>query len=137
MQKLFIDTSFVQGLYNSNDQFNEICKNAKHYLEGEVELFTTDLILCEIGDSFSSPKRRHIGKQLILSFYETPDIKIIKFNEFYFEKSLELYSNVSDKKWGMTDCFSFVVMKEFDIKVCLTTDKDFEQAGFIKLPFEK
>jgi len=41
-----------------------------------------------------------------------------------------LYRNYSDKEWGLTDCISFVVMKEQGIKEALTTDKHFAQAGF-------
>ncbi len=41
-----------------------------------------------------------------------------------------LFERRIDKEWGLTDCYSFVVMKKFDIKQALTTDKHLEQAGF-------
>jgi hypothetical protein len=38
-----------------------------------------------------------------------------------------------DKEWGLTDCISFVVMKERKLTDALTTDHHFEQAGFKSL----
>ncbi len=33
-------------------------------------------------------------------------------------------------EWSLTDCLSFVVMKELGIKDALTPDEHFDQAGF-------
>jgi predicted nucleic acid-binding protein len=49
------------------------------------------------------------------------------------EKGLAVYEKYSDKKWGLVDCISFVVMREGGIRHALTFDKDFEQAGFAVL----
>jgi predicted nucleic acid-binding protein len=35
--------------------------------------------------------------------------------------------------WTLTDCISFVVMKEEGIAEALTGDRHFEQAGFVAL----
>ena len=35
-----------------------------------------------------------------------------------------------DKKWSLTDCVSFLVMKEENIEEALSADKHFTQAGF-------
>jgi uncharacterized protein len=34
------------------------------------------------------------------------------------------------KEWSLTDCISFVVMKERGLTDALTPDRHFEQAGF-------
>ena len=36
----------------------------------------------------------------------------------------------ADKNWSLTDCISFVVMKEWELSEALTADRHFEQAGF-------
>ena len=36
-------------------------------------------------------------------------------------------------EWSLTDCISFIVMQERNISEALTTDRHFEQAGFIRL----
>jgi predicted nucleic acid-binding protein len=38
-----------------------------------------------------------------------------------------------DKDWSLTDCTSFVVMENENIKEALTADRHFEQAGFTAL----
>jgi predicted nucleic acid-binding protein len=35
-----------------------------------------------------------------------------------------------DKAWSLTDCTSFVVMRQHRLTEALTTDHHFEQAGF-------
>jgi predicted nucleic acid-binding protein len=47
-----------------------------------------------------------------------------------FKKALDLYVKYIDKDWGMTDCVSFVLMRENELKVAFTADKHFIQAGF-------
>jgi uncharacterized protein len=41
-----------------------------------------------------------------------------------------LYHSRPDKRWSLTDCISFTVMKEEGIAEALTGDHHFEQAGF-------
>ena len=46
---------------------------------------------------------------------------------------IALYAERPDKDWSLTDCISFVVMREMDISEALTGDRHFEQAGFTVL----
>jgi uncharacterized protein len=39
-----------------------------------------------------------------------------------------------DKKWSLTDCSSFALMKELGIKEAFTFDKNFLEAGFRAVP---
>lgn len=47
-----------------------------------------------------------------------------------FERAFDLYVKYQDKAWGLTDCVSFVVMREAGITQALTSDQHFQQAGF-------
>ncbi|PYP86948.1 MAG: hypothetical protein DMF61_12200 [Blastocatellia bacterium AA13] len=44
--------------------------------------------------------------------------------------AIALSSPKDDKEWGITDCISFVVMRERRLTKALTTDRHFQQAGF-------
>jgi uncharacterized protein len=50
-----------------------------------------------------------------------------------FERALAPYGERMDKEWSLTDCISFVVMRERDLTQALTTDRHFAQAGFANL----
>jgi hypothetical protein len=49
------------------------------------------------------------------------------------ERGWALYADRPDKYWSLTDCISFVVMKDHQITEALTGDHHFEQAGFVAL----
>jgi hypothetical protein len=44
-----------------------------------------------------------------------------------------LYRQRADKDWSLTDCISFVVMRQRGLTEALTGDHHFEQAGFVAL----
>jgi len=43
---------------------------------------------------------------------------------------MELMANRPDKNWSLTDCITFVIMREAGLQEALTGDRHFEQAGF-------
>lgn len=55
------------------------------------------------------------------------------FIDTVFFQALDLYEDRPDKRWGLTDCISFVVMRENELFEALTADRHFEQAGFVAL----
>ena len=132
--RLFVDTSYVLGLYNTADQFHDICVQAIPLTKQVKRLYTTNAILMEIGNAFSPIQRREHGGKIIRDFFNSTRVQIIHLLPKYFEKALKLYEQRTDKEWGMVDCFSFVVMKKLRLKCVLTTDHHFEQAGFRILP---
>lgn len=58
-----------------------------------------------------------------------PSVKVVPFGQSLTGAAVDLYTKRSDKGWSLTDCSSFVVMKENGIKAALTADRHFEQAG--------
>ncbi|MBI1830457.1 MAG: hypothetical protein HYR84_03290 [Planctomycetes bacterium] len=62
-----------------------------------------------------------------------PDIKIVRSAPSLLQQAVVLYRARLDKHWSLTDCTSFVVMKDLAIAEALTGDHHFEQAGFIAL----
>jgi predicted nucleic acid-binding protein len=57
----------------------------------------------------------------------------VTLNPKLLEKGLALYESRLDKDWGLTDCTSFVVMQQRGITEAFTSDRHFEQAGFVRL----
>jgi predicted nucleic acid-binding protein len=50
-----------------------------------------------------------------------------------FADTYYLFEQRRDKDWSLTDCLSFVSMRDEGITEVLTGDKHFEQAGFTAL----
>ena len=50
-----------------------------------------------------------------------------------FSQALELFENRPDKRYSMVDCVGMTMMRSHDIQEVLTTDRDFEQEGFVNL----
>lgn len=132
---LFVDTSYVIGLYNADDRVHHLCVESSQYANKAVKLITTDSVLMEIGNTFSVIQKRKQGAKIIRDFQKMKRMEIIRLNPEYFEKSLKLYEERLDKEWGMVDCFSIIVMIEFKIRKVLTVDHHLRQAGFEILPF--
>ena len=51
-------------------------------------------------------------------------------------KAVAFYRVHEDKDWGLTDCVSFLVMKERGLIIAMTADAHFQQAGFRALMLE-
>lgn len=54
-------------------------------------------------------------------------------DENLHNRAFELLQKRLDKTYSLCDAVSFIVMREPQIAEALTTDKHFEQEGFIKL----
>ena len=50
-----------------------------------------------------------------------------------YQDGYDLFAARPDKDWSLTDCISFVVMKDRGITEALTGAHHFEQAGFVAL----
>jgi predicted nucleic acid-binding protein len=50
-----------------------------------------------------------------------------------FEKTKVLFIKNIDRIWSFTDCFSFIVMKDLQLREAFSKDAHFRAAGFIPL----
>ena len=87
----------------------------------------------EIANGLAAINFRQAASRSIHILRDNPFVKIVPASSEFFAQALTLYEQRSDKNWGLTDCASFVVMKENKITDALTTDDHFRQAGFTVL----
>jgi predicted nucleic acid-binding protein len=126
--RTFIDTLFVVALINQRDQHHQRAVELAEGYEGRQYL-TTDVLLLEIGNALARKFRRQ-AMEVIEHFLSSPDVEVVRLTPRLFEQALTLYKAHQDKEWGLTDCVSFVAMREAEIGDAMTFDQHFVQAGF-------
>jgi len=84
----------------------------------------------EIADGLAAVQFRKQAVQMINLLKENPFVEIVPLSSELFEEALEHYKKRTDKRWGLTDCTSFIVMQRYGVVDALTTDEHFQQAGF-------
>ncbi len=128
MSRVFADTFYFLALLNPKDAAHVRVVEAARSLQGE--LLTTAWVLTEFADAMSSPENRLEFVATLDDLRHSPQVRIVPPNVEHFDAGIELYRHRQDKDWSLTDCISFVVMREEGITDALTGDKHFEQAGF-------
>ncbi len=127
----FLDASYAIALSASTDQYHERAVGlAAHIVAEQIRLVTTRAVVLEIGNALSRLRYRAAGVALLTALAEDPTIEVVPLSEDLYGRAFELYRGRSDKEWGLTDCVSFVVMRERVLTVALTADDHFRQAGF-------
>jgi len=62
-----------------------------------------------------------------------PNIEVVPQTSMQFGEAFDMYRQMVDKEWSLTDCASFALMKERGLREALAHDHHFEQAGFVAL----
>ncbi|OGT05841.1 MAG: hypothetical protein A2143_04125 [Gallionellales bacterium RBG_16_57_15] len=125
---VFLDTSYFLALIRKKDSLHEAALGVAASYTGSF--VTTDLVLVEFANSLSQPPYRATATAVIEKIRTDGNIKVLPFDSDGMEKALALYNDRPDKAWGLVDCFSFVIMKEERLKMALSFDEHFRQAGF-------
>lgn len=128
---VFLDTAYAVALVVEQDQYHTKARAlAAQIKEEELRLVTTRSVLIEIGNYLAKAHRRGAGIAFLEQVERDPAAEIVPVTEELFRAAFALYKERHDKAWGLTDCISFVVMRDRGITDALTTDRHFEQAGF-------
>lgn len=131
MTAVFADTSYWFGLMIRTDQWHDAAVRATIAI-GDREIVTTEMVLAELLNAVSrlGPTFRADAAARIRRMRRIPNITIIEQTAEQFETALAYYEARLDKRWGITDCASFLTMHAAGITHALTADRDFTQAGF-------
>ena len=126
---LFLDTVYIQALLNRHDDYHDRAKSLYHKVRNATEVWVTEAILVEVGNALSATNRSE-AVQFIQLCYQIPNMRVVSVDKSLLKRGLELYHSRPDKDWGLTDCISFVAMREQNLIDALTADRHFVQAGF-------
>lgn len=131
MKPLFLDTGFVIALEDAGDQHHQAAVQTWQKIsQTKPPLMTTSYVFDEIVTFFNNRDRHDKAVEIGNRFIESDVVDIIHVDENLFFAGWQFFRKHHDKNYSLTDCISFVVMKQRNIKLALTFDKHFVQAGY-------
>jgi hypothetical protein len=128
---IFVDTSGWIAVLNRDDEYHDLALElVQEFKTTQNGLVTTDWVLAETGNGLARTAARESFLNSVSSLFQSAKSRLIWIQEEILEESMTLYAKVDDKKWGIVDCASIVVMQHENIMDVLTADRHFQQAGF-------
>lgn len=128
---MLLDTS---GLYSFFDEKDFRYANALDSVESATVRLTTSYVLAEF---IPLCQTRGLNRKRTLEFVAmliaNPLVEIVWIDEDLHKQAFALLQERLDKTYSLCDAVSFVLMRKRYITDALTTDKHFEQEGFVKL----
>jgi predicted nucleic acid-binding protein len=97
-----------------------------------ADILTSDLVIVEVLNYLNGRdiEIRQNAFNIVSDLHTNSLVEVVPYTRTLFEKAGALYLQAKDKRWSFTDCSSFVIMRERNIRDALTADEHFEQAGF-------
>ena len=134
MKRLFADTVYWIALTNSFDQYHAKAVGVSSAL-GNCRLFPTEAVLSEFLNALADkgPLVRAAAVEMVETIMKNSQVTVIPQSRRTFSRSLAFYKARPDKGYSLTDCGSMLLMRERRLSEALTTDRHFEQEGFIAL----
>jgi uncharacterized protein len=130
----FADTSIWIALSSRRDRFHERALAWQRSLtSSQSRIVTTEPVLWEWLNAFAKPPMRWMAAEGYRRMRADKSIVVISASAALSNAAVDLYQDRSDKSWGITDCFSFVVMANLGLEQALTADHHFAQAGYVAL----
>ena len=128
MSPCFADTFYYLAFANPHDESHDRARTFTRTLRRRI--VTTEFVLIEVADAMSLPESRPAFLRLLEVQRGSGNVEIVRATSALLERGVRLFAERPDKDWSLTDCISFVAMKERGIDEALTGDHHFEQAGF-------
>jgi uncharacterized protein len=135
MRALFVDTAGWVACADAADRAHTRALVARdRWLAAGRALATTDYVV----DETLTLLRLRLGLAAAEAWWRQVDGSSCLRWEYVTparaEKARSVFFGYCDKHFSFTDCASFVVMRELQLKEALTTDDHFAQAGFQMKP---
>jgi len=133
---IFVDTSAWYALEVEDDENHASALALREELrKGRYgALLTSDYILDEVITLLRIRKGVEPSFKFANKVLRSKSVSIIWINGLIFDAALKLLKQRPDKKWSFTDCTSFIIMSQLNVKEAFAFDQNFEQAGFTRVP---
>lgn len=128
MKAVFADTFYFLALLNERDAAHKKAVTVSR--TPGLLVTTTEFVLLELADALCQPHQRNEVVALWKVVETDPAFRLVRASTELILRGTKLYRERPDKEWPLTDCISFVVMREQGLTEALTADHHFAQAGF-------
>ena len=127
----FVDTSALYALIDRKDEHHSKMSGlVRRLLHSRRRLVTSDYVVCEAVNLANARAGHHVGARILDLVDRSSALRVEWIGSLRFEATKMFYRRHSDHRYSLTDCTSFVVMRELKISDVLTTDRHFDEAGF-------
>lgn len=127
----FADTFFFLSLLNAQDRAYHGKARAANAVNRPI--VTSRWVMIELADHLCDKQNRHLYGEVLDAIRSDERFDIIPADQSTLDAATELYRGRPDQAWSLTDCTSFVLMRQRGIIEALTADRHFEQAGLVAL----
>lgn len=128
---MFIDTSGLMCLFDARDHRHS---SAVTLFDSSTFRLTHNYVLAEFV-ALAIARRAPLNDALrfVDAISSGSEVEVMWVSRELHERAMHLLFERSDKAWSLCDAVSFVVMSHRGISDALTTDRHFDQAGFVRL----
>lgn len=137
MRRVFVDAGYWIAITFRNDSLHQKARDAGDQLnqEGLYQLVTSEMVLSELLSHASNKgeEARIAAAQAVRAIRRNSNVVVHAQTSELFEDALGKYERSGDKSWSLTDCASFVLMQQNEIREALAHDRHFRQPGITLL----
>jgi uncharacterized protein len=133
---VFVDTGYLLALERRTDENHRRALGHWRSLRGQgLPRLVTSTYVFDETVTYLNSRGLHAsavktGKRLLGS----PSVELVRVGDGLFRAAFDLLEGRPDKRYSLTDCVSFVLMRERGISTALAFDRHFEQEGFVTEP---
>ena len=128
---VFVDTSGLYALVDKNDANYPAAKDevGKVTRNGQ-RLVVTDYVVDEAVTLAKARSGTRVALRILDLIEQSAGIRVERIDAGRFDETKAFFRRHADHDYSFTDCSSFVLMRELELKQALTSDRHFREAGF-------
>jgi hypothetical protein len=127
----FVDTSGFFALLVKEDRMHGRARDIlARAPQSGGRFVTTDYILDESATLLGARGHRQLAATFFDVVFLSTACRVEWMDPGRFDQTRRFFLKHHDQQWSFTDCFSFCLMRQRNVRDALTTDSHFRQAGF-------
>lgn len=134
---VFLDTGYLVALEDADDENHSTAREHLNGLASMPTLTTTSYVLDEVVTFFNVRGQHAKAVELGEILLGGQSVEMVHVGEALLRRGFGLLRDRPDKGYSLTDCVSFVAMRELGISVAFAFDRQFEQEGFVREPHRR